>query len=216
MKKIALITILLISNITLFSQKTISKLAISEFSNACTFQVRFNQNNNFLLSTLMQGLAAENGGINQAYTILVSTEIDSSARNKVFKGFYKLSGSDQSKLFMYLFDWGLNSKSAKEIADYISHKFSVIKSSELFEGEKIFTDNDGWIYKVKISGNNIEIKLFPSASNNYYPDKRKPHQIITGTVKNGKIITRDKSFKYENGKFYELNNEGTWNEYVEK
>jgi hypothetical protein len=82
-----------------------------------------------------------------------------------------------------------------------------------FTGTKKFSDGDGWEYLVTIKGKEITLKLYPTANNEFYSDKKKPKEVITGHIEGGEIITPENSFRIESGALYELNNEGGWNEF---
>lgn len=78
---------------------------------------------------------------------------------------------------------------------------------------KRFTDGDGWDYVVTVHGDQITLKSYPNIHNEYYPDKTTPQQTIRGSIVNGRITTKGHRYKLEDNKLYEMNNEGTWNEY---
>jgi hypothetical protein len=203
------------------AQKVLSKTAIHDFANSCEFQVRYNQNGNFLLVTMMQHVTRKTGSVDQAYNKFISTEADKDAREMVFEAFNEVCGGDQVKMNNYLFNWGLSAANAKEISGYISTKYAEVieapKKAEngLFKGTKKFTDGD-WNYVVTVKQDSITLKLYPSATNMYYKNKIKAQAIVSGKIEEGKIVTSsDRTYKFENGNLYELNNEGDWNEYRE-
>ncbi len=89
-----------------------------------------------------------------------------------------------------------------------------------FEGTKEFCDSDdSWRYSVTIVGQNITLKLYPGANNNFYKNKTIAMETIHGQVQANRIITKDapeylmNRFRYKNGILYEINNEGGDNEY---
>lgn len=103
-----------------------------------------------------------------------------------------------------------------------SSKNNTFKKEVFFSGTKKFCDSlDAWYYTVTIKSDSIILKSLPGKKNTYYKDKAKPVEIISGIIKNGKIITRGdpkyltSRFKFENGMLYEMNNEGEYNEYYE-
>jgi hypothetical protein len=222
-KKIAYLLILILSiGIGSNAQKVLSGVAIKDFSNSCEFQVRFNQDNNYTLSILMQHIRGiKVGTIDKAFADLTSTETDKKAREIVFEAFNSLSGGDPDRLYNLLFNWGLSSANAREISSYISTKYAVGEEAPeraenaLFTGTKKFTDGS-WNYVVTIKQDSITLKLYPSATNTYQKNKTKAQAVVKGTVKEGQIATSsDRSYKIEKGNLYELNNEGGWNEYKE-
>lgn len=186
------------------AQKTLSQAAIKDFASACEFQSRYNQNQNFLLVTLIQHMALKAGSTDKAYTYMIKTEIDQEARETVLEAFSSVSGNDPDKLYTYLFNWGLSAVNAKQVSDYILKKYS---APSLFSGTKKFSDGV-WSYVVTIKQDSITLKLYSSK-------EAKVKTTVTGKIKDGKIITSDRSYKYENSSLYELNNEGDWNEYKE-
>lgn len=88
----------------------------------------------------------------------------------------------------------------------------VVQASHFFSGTKKFCDGLNMSYYfVSINKDNIVIKC-------YVENETKPYETIIGKIKDDKIITQDSPlyplnrFKYENGNFYEFNNEGDYNE----
>jgi hypothetical protein len=221
-KKIAYLFILILGiGVNSIAQKSISGVAIKDFASSCEFQVRFNQNNNYTLAILMQHIRLKVGTLDKALADITSTETDKEAREIVFEAFHSLGGGDPDRLYNLLFSWGLSAANAKEISGYISIKYAekveAPKRAEnaLFQGTKRFTDGD-WNYVVTIRQDSITLKLYPSATNTYHKDKTKAQAIVKGMIKEGDITTAsDRSYKFENGNLYELNNEGGWNEYKE-
>jgi hypothetical protein len=204
------------------AQKALSQGTIKEFARACEFQAQYNQNQNFLLVTLINHISDKAGSTDKAYTKMINTEIDREAREDVFEAFHSISGGDADKLYTYLFNWGVSAAHAKEISGYINRKYNSSKEGQnkavnsLFTGTKRFTDGEAWDYVVTINKGNITLKLYPSVKNSYYKDKTKAKAVVTGKIKDGKIITTsDREYKYENNNLYEMNNEGGWNEYNE-
>lgn len=225
MKKINLLLSLLFLSFLTFAQKPLSPASISEFASSCQFQAKYNQNGNFMLVTLMQHIAIKVGGIDQAYQDMISVRIDKDARNAVFEAFYSLSGGNKGKLYTNLFDWGVTDVHAAELAGYIISKFEKMGSvtsaevkSSLFTGTKTFTDEDKtWKYVVTINGNKATILLYSGENNTTHNDHKKVKEKHLATIKGTKFFENGKElgYKYENGVFSELNNEGGWNDYPE-
>lgn len=96
-------------------------------------------------------------------------------------------------------------------------------NNNLFQGTKIFVDKDQiWKNVVTIDKNIFTIQSYPGKNNNLYKNKNIPQSTESGYIKNGKIYTRSADntylpdlYKYEFGKFYELNNENEYNDYFE-
>ena len=89
-----------------------------------------------------------------------------------------------------------------------------------FSGTRKFCDShEIWTYIVTINNDDVIIKSFPGKNNNLYRDKSKANEIIKGKIVNGEIKTKNLSgvpgnrFKYEDGIFYEMNDEDGYNDY---
>lgn len=114
----------------------------------------------------------------------------------------------------------LNFKLEKTIVKSLPNKIDDKKY--LFSGTKTFCDEKkDWNYVVTIKENKIIIVSYPGQNNTFYKDKNKSKETINGIIKDGKIVTKDSSqylesrFRFQNGSFYEINNEGGLNEYSE-
>lgn len=103
------------------------------------------------------------------------------------------------------------------------NKNEEIINKKLFQGTKVFVDGGQyWKSVVTIDKNIFTIKSYPAKNNSLYKNKNIAKSTESGYIKNGKIYTKsaDKKYlpdlyKYEAGKFYELNNEDEYNEYFE-
>lgn len=124
MKKIAFILSFLVLSQLGYSQKPLSKAAINNFARNSEFQAQYNQDQNFLLVTLIKHLAVKVGGVDNAYLAITSTASDKKARESVFEAFNSINGGDVNRLRMCLFHWGVESGYAKEIAMYIHTKYA--------------------------------------------------------------------------------------------
>lgn len=204
MKRIFICTLLILSINASFAQKPLSKQTIKDFAAVCWFNYRFG-NANFIAS-MNTYLPYERSKV---AVIMERLETDKQGREEVFKVFYKLSFGKYDRLFDNLYGLKLDATQSEELAQYIITRFS----SDYFSGTRKFTDGDGWNYVVTINQDKVTIKLFPSAKNEFYKDKTKPKKVITGSIVDDKIVTSVSRFKYEYGSFYEMNDEGGWNEY---
>lgn len=91
-----------------------------------------------------------------------------------------------------------------------------------FAGTKKFCDGvGGWYYKVTITGNEITLQSYADKNNEFHKNHSNPVETIRGIIRDNKIVTKDSAeygtnrFKFENGIFYEMNNEGEYNSYDE-
>lgn len=213
-----------------YAQKAVSQAAIKDFSSSCEFQSKYNQNQNFMLVTLMQHIAVKTGSsMMKADVIINSTGIDKEARETVFEAFNSISGGDPDKLFLYLNNWGLTPAYAKEISIYIGKKYiapivteiepskpedklegydftslvSVDSTETFFQGTKKFEGHIDDVYKVTVTGNKIEILEL----NNYSAVS------FSGTIKNGRILdksNKEGKYRYRDGKLYYHGSKNQW------
>jgi hypothetical protein len=103
------------------------------------------------------------------------------------------------------------------------NKKEEITNKTLFQGTKVFVDGGQyWKSVVTIDKNIFTVKSYPAKNNSLYKNKNIAKSTESGYIKNGKIYTKsaDKKYlpdlyKYEAGKFYELNNENEYNESFE-
>lgn len=87
--------------------------------------------------------------------------------------------------------------------------------NQFFTGTKRFSDSLGWYYIVTIKDDFITLKLYSDATNDFHKEKEMARKTYKGKISGNRIITQESSFVYKNSVLFELNNEGTWNEYRE-
>ena len=90
-----------------------------------------------------------------------------------------------------------------------------------FQGIKKFCDtfDDSWESVVTINRDEISIKIYPGENNSYHKNKTEVFRSAIGKIMNGKIFIKKGTkyipdlYKFENGILYEMNDEGTYNDY---
>lgn len=224
---------------TAFSQANLSKETIKDFAAVCWFNYRAG-NINFI-ATMNSYLPYSKSKVAQ---VMEELDTNTEAREEVFKLFYRVAGNYESlfnyfyglkltarqsqEIANYIINKYGQSSDNNILKREISKPFylkdgkkiyvdeSEIKYS-LFEGTKSFVDKDKiWKYVVTIKRDSANIELYSIISVGGSPSSYKLKKKYNATIKGNRFYYKGKDLglKYIDETFYEMNNEGFWNEYL--
>lgn len=171
-------------------------------------------------------------------------DTNNEAREEVFKLFYriagnyeslfsyfyglKLTGKQSQEIALYVISKYGRSSDNKIVKREISKPFYLkdgnkiyVEENEvkydLFNGTKSFVDRERtWKYVVTIKKDSVSILLYSIKPANSSSISHELKRKYNGTIKGNRFFFKGKDlgFKYIDGTLYEMNNEGSWNEYI--